>query len=77
MLEALGMTRGELAARIGKKYEIVEGILTCSLPITPATATELEKVFGVPACFWNNRERRYKESLNSLIQKEGSDNRHG
>ena len=27
------------------------------------TIKELEKVLGVPSSFWNNRERRYRESL--------------
>ena len=74
MLKALGMTRAELAARMGKPCEMLDDILTYGTPVTPATAMELEKVFGVPACFWNKRERRYRESLGSIVEKEGKDN---
>ncbi len=77
MLVAFGMTRAKLAARIGKPCEMLDDILTYGAPVTPATAMELEKVFGVPACFWNKRERRYRESLDSIIEKGSNDNSYG
>ncbi len=47
MLEALGMTSAELAARMGKPSEMVDDIIICGAPVSPATAMEPEKVFGV------------------------------
>ena len=62
-IEALGMTKAELAARIGKTPKTVGEIIKHGAPVTPSTAMELEKVLGIPSSFWNNRERRYRESL--------------
>lgn len=63
VIETLGMTKAELADRIGKTPKTVGEIIKHGAPITPSTAMELEKVLGVPSSFWNNRERRYRESL--------------
>lgn len=63
VIETLGMTKAELADRIGKTPKTVGEIIKHGAPITPGTAMELEKVLGVPSSFWNNRERRYRESL--------------
>ena len=63
ILDTMGMTKAELAERIGKTPKTVGEIIKHGAPITPATAMELEKVLGTPASFWNNRERRFRESL--------------
>lgn len=63
VLEAQGMTQAELAERIGKTTKTIVEIIKHGAPITPETAMELEKALGVPASFWNNRERRFRESL--------------
>ena len=70
MLAALGMAKAELAARIGKTPKTINEIIKHGAPITPATAMELEKVFGTPASFWNNRERRFRESLARIAEKQ-------
>ncbi len=70
MLDALGMTKAELADRIGKTPKHIGAIIKHNAQITPVTAMELEKVFGTPASFWNNRERRYRESLARIEEKE-------
>ena len=70
MLKALGMAKAELAARIGKTPKTINEIIKHGAPITPATAMELEKVFGAPAGFWNNRERRFRESLARTAEKQ-------
>jgi len=69
MLDAMGMTKAELADRIGKTPKTIGEIVKHNAPITPGTAMELEKVFGTPASFWNNRERRYRESLARLAER--------
>ncbi|MCP4682212.1 MAG: hypothetical protein GY864_07750 [Desulfobacterales bacterium] len=55
----------------------MDDILSYGTPVTLAIAMELEKVVGVSACFWNNRERRYRESPGSIVKKEGNDNGYG
>ena len=63
ILDAIGMTKAELADRMGKTSKFVIDIIKHGVTITPTSAMELEKVLGIPASFWNNRERRYRESL--------------
>ena len=63
ILDTIGMSKAELADRIGKTPKTIGEIIKHGAPITPATSMELEKALGTPASFWNNRERRYRESL--------------
>ena len=60
-LDALGMSQTELAQRIGKHKKTVNAIVKGKQEITPETALQLEKALGVPASFWNNRQKRYAE----------------
>lgn len=62
-LEALGMSQGELAERMGRPKKTINEIIKAKAAITPETALQLERVLGVPASFWNNRESNYQESL--------------
>lgn len=62
-LDALGMTQVELAERTGLSAKTVNLIVKGTAPITPVTALQLERVLGVPAGFWNNREVQYREAL--------------
>ena len=63
ILKNIGMTKGNLANRMGKTSKFIIDIIKHGATITPSTAMELEKVLGTPASFWLNRERRYRESL--------------
>jgi addiction module HigA family antidote len=63
ILDTIGMSKAELADRIGKTPKTIGEIIKHGAPITPTTAMELEKALGTPASFWNNRERRYRESV--------------
>ena len=69
ILDTIGMTKAELAERIGKTPKHIGDIIKHGAPITPATAMELEKALGTPASFWNNRERRYRETLARLKER--------
>ena len=62
-LEALGMSQAQLAERTGRSKKMINEIIKGKAPITPKMAIELERVVGVPASFWNNRERHYREWL--------------
>jgi addiction module HigA family antidote len=62
-LEAIGMSQAELAKRMGRPIKTVNEIIQAKAAITPETALQLERVLGVPASFWTNRERNYREAL--------------
>jgi addiction module HigA family antidote len=62
-LETLGMTQAQLAERMGRPHKTINEIASGKAMITSDTALQLEKVLGVPASFWSNRERLYRDAL--------------
>lgn len=62
-LSELGMTQTDLADRIGRTKKTVNEIISGKAPIEPETALMLERVLGIPARFWNNAERQYRDYL--------------
>ena len=62
-LEVIGMTQAEFAERTGRPKKTVNEIIRGKAAITPETALQFEKVLGVPAGFWINREQSYQEWL--------------
>jgi addiction module HigA family antidote len=62
-LDAIGMTQSELAQRTGRPLKTVNEIIQGKAAITAETALQLERVLGVPASFWNNREAQYREAI--------------
>jgi len=69
-LETIGISRRELAARIGRPVRTVEGIVRGEAAITSEMAIQLECVLGIPASFWQNRERNYRAYL-SRVKRDG------
>ena len=63
VLEDRGMTQAELAERTGRPKKTINEIIKGKAAITPETALQLELIFNIPASFWNNRERHYREFL--------------
>jgi addiction module HigA family antidote len=63
LLNERGMSQAELAARAGRPLKTINEIVKGKAAITPETAIQLERVIGVPASFWNNREAQYRESM--------------
>jgi addiction module HigA family antidote len=61
-LEALGMSQADLAERTGRPRKTINEIIKGKAAITAETALQLERVLGIPAGFWINRERQYRES---------------
>jgi addiction module HigA family antidote len=61
-LGALGMSQSDLAERTGRSKKMINEIVKGKAPITPKMSLELERVLGVPASFWNNRERNFREA---------------
>jgi HTH-type transcriptional regulator / antitoxin HigA len=66
ILEAIDMSRAELARRIGQPVQLINAIIQAKAVITDKTALQLEQVLRIPASFWLNRERRCQESLARL-----------
>lgn len=62
-LEAISMSQAELAQRTGKSKKTINEIIKGKAALTTDTALQLERVLGIPASFWNNRERLYRENL--------------
>ncbi len=62
-LAAIGMSQAELAERTGRPKKTINEIIQGKTAITPETALQLERVLGVPASFWNERERQYRACL--------------
>src|SRR3990172_6893373 len=58
-----GINQAELANRMGRPEKTISEIVNGKAAITPQTSLELELVLGVPAEFWNARERNYRSFL--------------
>lgn len=69
-IDSLGMTQAELAERIGRPKEKVNEIIKGKERISYPTAFSLEKVLGIPASFWLNREKDYREQLFQIQEQE-------
>lgn len=63
ILEEREMSQAELALRMGRPRKTISEIINGHAAITPETALQLERVLGIPARFWNNLERNYREAL--------------
>ena len=60
-LEFKKMDQAELARRTGRSPKMINEIIKGKAPITSATAIRFERVLGIPASFWINRDRHYQE----------------
>ena len=65
-IDMMGMTQAELAERMGRPKEKVNDVIKGREPISTSTAFQLEKVLGIPASFWLNREKEYRKELFEL-----------
>ncbi|MBI4829935.1 MAG: HigA family addiction module antidote protein [Nitrospinae bacterium] len=72
-LAALGMSQAELARRTGRPLKTINGIAQGKIEITPETALQLERALGVPAGFWTNLERLYRDGLARLADRTALD----
>jgi HTH-type transcriptional regulator/antitoxin HigA len=62
ILESLSMTQADLANRMGRPLKTINEIVKGKAAITADTALQLERVLGVPASFWINLERNYRDA---------------
>lgn len=67
-LDEISMSQIELAERMGRPKEKVNDIIKGREPVSTPTAFQLEKVLGIPASFWLNREKEYRKKLYELEQ---------
>jgi HTH-type transcriptional regulator / antitoxin HigA len=62
-IESMRISQADLAKRTGRPTKTINEIINGKAAITADTALQFEKVLGVPASFWNNLERNYREAL--------------
>lgn len=68
VLDEREISQSDLATRMGRPKKTISEIINGKASITPETALELELVLGIPATFWNARERDYRTFLARLEQ---------
>ncbi len=62
-LEERGMTQAQLAERTGRPKKTINEIIKGKTGITAETAIQLERVLGITASFWIQRQCQYDESI--------------
>jgi HTH-type transcriptional regulator / antitoxin HigA len=68
-IDTLGMSQIELAERMGKDKKNINQIIKGKEAISLNTANLLERILGIPANFWYEREKEYRQEL-ALIEAE-------
>jgi plasmid maintenance system antidote protein VapI len=63
VIEERELTVGDFAISLGESEATIKKIIDGKAEITPEIASKLEKVLDIPASFWSNRERNYREAL--------------
>ncbi|MBI2899139.1 MAG: HigA family addiction module antidote protein [Planctomycetes bacterium] len=69
VLESLGMSQADLASRTRRPLKTINEIVKGKAGISADTAIQLERALGVPASFWSNRERQYREALARISER--------
>ncbi len=62
-LEAVSMSQVDLATRTGLTPKTVSEIVQGKNPVTSETAIKLASVFGTSPEYWNNKQRRFEQSI--------------
>jgi len=70
LLDSLGMSQRDLATRSGRPVKTINEIIKGKAGITAQTALQFERILGVPASFWNNLERNYRDALARIAEQE-------
>ncbi len=63
LINERSITQIELATRTGLSRKTINEITKGKSPLTPETAQQLELALQVPAQFWNERERLYRQRI--------------
>lgn len=59
-IEIKGLSQPSLAIRMGRPLKTINEIIKGKTAITPETAIQLERVLGIEAAFWLEREKNYR-----------------
>ena len=62
-IEAIGMTRDQLAHRMGVTEEHINEVIKGKAVLTEDIVLKLEVVLGIDASFWRNLEHMYRHFL--------------
>ena len=60
VIEALGMSKGELAKRLDRSTEHLNAMFSGKEVLTPETALQLDQATGVPAHVWTGLDDEYR-----------------
>jgi addiction module HigA family antidote len=71
-IEAKGISQSELARRTGRHVKTINEIIQGKSSISPQMAIQLEKVLGISAEFWMERDRNYSLELAELDEAENT-----
>ena len=63
VLEERGLSQADLAERTGRPLKTINEIIKGKTSLTPDTSIQLERVLGISAEFWNQREANYRAYL--------------
>lgn len=69
-IEAIGMSKAELAERLGRTPKFINDVLKGEASITQELAIKLEYVLAVPAKGWLTLERKYQDDLLEIKKEE-------
>ena len=75
LIDERGMSQAELARRMGRPKKTINEIIKGKTAITPETAIQLERVLGVPAHFWNNRQMNFDQYIARMEEEKKLRNR--
>jgi plasmid maintenance system antidote protein VapI len=65
-LDFIEMKPGELAEKMIIPQEKIQDLICGREPLTSEIAVKLENVLNIPATFWRNREKEYRQELNEI-----------
>src|SRR5437588_7928634 len=69
LLQEVEMTQVDLARRTSRPLKTINEIVKGKTAITPETAIQFERVFGMPARFWLSLESNYREDLARIAER--------
>ncbi len=65
-LDRLNMSVEEFLQQVGLTQDDTNSLLDGSMRITPDISERLERVLGIPAKFWQNLDKRYRDKLRQM-----------
>ncbi len=71
-IEYHGMTRRELAQKIGLSPQSLDELIEGAIPMTQRIAEELQSVLGIPAYMLLRLEERYRRTLAGQREKQSA-----